>query len=95
MKHKIVLLFFVLLILSSFLASARDLLVPSQGTKQGEKVQKVSDNILGHAYAADLRDDMDELTDSKKCNENDEECLTRRMIAEAHLDYIYTEHHNP
>ncbi|CAL0299371.1 unnamed protein product [Lupinus luteus] len=95
MKHKIVLLFYVLLILSSFLASARDLLVPSEGTKQGEKVEKVSGNILGQAYASDFRDDLDQLTDSKKCNEKDEECLVRRMIEEAHLDYIYTEDHKP
>ncbi|KAE9619620.1 hypothetical protein Lal_00038059 [Lupinus albus] len=95
MKHKIVLPFFVLLILSSFLASARDLLVPSKGTKQGEKVEKVNGNILGQAYAADLTDHMEELIDSKKCNEKDEECFIRRMIAEAHLDYIYTEHHKP
>ena len=26
---------------------------------------------------------------------DDEECSERRMIAEAHLDYIYTQHHNP
>lgn len=24
---------------------------------------------------------------------DEEECLKRRMIAEAHLDYIYTQHH--
>ncbi|CAI0408087.1 unnamed protein product [Linum tenue] len=30
------------------------------------------------------------------CEENDEDCLKRRMVAEAHLDYIYTQHHkNP
>ncbi|CAI0469494.1 unnamed protein product [Linum tenue] len=30
------------------------------------------------------------------CGEKDEDCLARRMVAEAHLDYIYTQHHkNP
>lgn len=28
----------------------------------------------------------------EKCEEKDEVCLKRRMIAEAHLDYIYTQH---
>ncbi|ESQ37544.1 hypothetical protein EUTSA_v10002908mg, partial [Eutrema salsugineum] len=27
------------------------------------------------------------------CGEGDEECLKRRMMTEAHLDYIYTQHH--
>ncbi|KAK4440641.1 hypothetical protein Salat_0399000 [Sesamum alatum] len=29
------------------------------------------------------------------CQNGDEECLKRRAIAEAHLDYIYTQHHKP
>ncbi|KAI3860270.1 hypothetical protein MKX03_030951 [Papaver bracteatum] len=28
-------------------------------------------------------------------DEKEEECLKRRMMAEAHLDYIYTQHHKP
>lgn len=30
-----------------------------------------------------------------ECKEVDEECLKRRMISEAHLDYIYTQRHKP
>ncbi|KAJ0973459.1 hypothetical protein J5N97_021418 [Dioscorea zingiberensis] len=26
---------------------------------------------------------------------DDEECMKRRMMYEAHLDYIYTQHHKP
>ncbi|KAI3988426.1 hypothetical protein MKX01_026240 [Papaver californicum] len=34
--------------------------------------------------------------DGEECGNGDEECLKRRMIAEAHLDYIYTQrHHKP
>ncbi|KAI3886886.1 hypothetical protein MKX03_037196 [Papaver bracteatum] len=34
--------------------------------------------------------------DEEECGNGDEECLKRRMIAEAHLDYIYTQrHHKP
>ncbi|KAK6942661.1 Phytosulfokine [Dillenia turbinata] len=29
------------------------------------------------------------------CDDKDEECAKRRIIAEAHLDYIYTQHHKP
>lgn len=29
------------------------------------------------------------------CVDGDEDCLKRRVIAEAHLDYIYTQHHKP
>ena len=31
----------------------------------------------------------------ENCHENDEICVKRRMAVEAHLDYIYTQHHNP
>lgn len=27
------------------------------------------------------------------CEDGNEECVRRRMIADAHLDYIYTQHH--
>ncbi|CAN4120433.1 unnamed protein product [Withania somnifera] len=27
-------------------------------------------------------------------DENDQECIKRRVLEEAHLDYIYTQHHN-
>ncbi|PRQ43789.1 putative phytosulfokine [Rosa chinensis] len=36
-----------------------------------------------------------DLMGSEECHEKDEECLQRRMIAEAHLDYIYTQHQKP
>ncbi|XP_058773723.1 phytosulfokines 3-like [Vicia villosa] len=29
----------------------------------------------------------------ENCNIEDEECMQRRMTLEAHLDYIYTQHH--
>ncbi|KVH88545.1 Phytosulfokine [Cynara cardunculus var. scolymus] len=29
------------------------------------------------------------------CGSRDEECLKRRVLEEAHLDYIYTQHHRP
>lgn len=40
-------------------------------------------------------EDVLNLMGLEKCHEKDEECLKRRMVAEAHLDYIYTQHHKP
>ncbi|XP_008804394.2 putative phytosulfokines 6 [Phoenix dactylifera] len=39
--------------------------------------------------------EMEEKYSRQECQEEDEECLKRRMISEAHLDYIYTQHHKP
>uniref|UniRef100_A0A1J3CC69 Phytosulfokine n=2 Tax=Noccaea caerulescens TaxID=107243 RepID=A0A1J3CC69_NOCCA len=38
-------------------------------------------------------DSVDILMGMDSCGEGDEECLRRRMMTEAHLDYIYTQHH--
>ncbi|KAL5067746.1 hypothetical protein RYX36_018633 [Vicia faba] len=88
MKHQILLFFFVLVV-SSFFASAR-LLVPPNGSKHGEKELKA----IGIS-SSEMKDDMEQLMGSEECSEKDEECSSRRMIAEAHLDYIYTQHHKP
>ncbi|CAN1357091.1 Putative phytosulfokines 6 [Linum perenne] len=50
---------------------------------------------LASGSSASLEDDFSMLIgeDGVVCEEKDEEeCLKRRMIAEAHLDYIYTQH---
>ncbi|ONK77622.1 uncharacterized protein A4U43_C02F8730 [Asparagus officinalis] len=36
-----------------------------------------------------------DLMGPEHCDDGDEECLRRRMTSEAHLDYIYTQHHKP
>ncbi|KAK7392566.1 hypothetical protein VNO78_21009 [Psophocarpus tetragonolobus] len=91
MKQQTVLLFSVLL-LSSFLVSSR-LLEPPKGPRQGEKKVEVNDNAIPQLFA-ELKDDM-ELIGSEECYMKDEECISRRMMVEAHLDYIYTQHHKP
>ncbi|KAL2323132.1 hypothetical protein Fmac_027511 [Flemingia macrophylla] len=88
MRQQIVLLFSVLL-LSSFLASSRLLEAP-KGPIQGENEVEVNDKS-----SFELKDDMKELMGSEECYMNDEECIGRRMMVEAHLDYIYTQHHKP
>ncbi|KAG4996311.1 hypothetical protein JHK82_027123 [Glycine max] len=92
MKQQIGLLFFVLL-LSSFLASAR-LLEPLKGPRQGEKEVEINENAFPQS-SHELKDDMEELMGSEECYMKDEECISRRMMVEAHLDYIYTQHHKP
>ncbi|CAN1201023.1 Putative phytosulfokines 6 [Linum perenne] len=49
---------------------------------------------LASGSSASLEDDFSMLMgEGVVCEEKDEEeCLKRRMIAEAHLDYIYTQH---
>ncbi|WVY97526.1 hypothetical protein V8G54_029677 [Vigna mungo] len=36
-----------------------------------------------------------QLMGSEECFVKDEGCNSRRMMVEAHLDYIYTQHHKP
>ncbi|KAL4353619.1 hypothetical protein GQ457_06G009830 [Hibiscus cannabinus] len=89
MKEKsvgfITFLFFALLVCSSAYR-----LVPH---KQGEKEVKDKETIPP-ALVTDTKEDISNLMGSEDCNEKDEECVRRRMIAEAHLDYIYTQHHH-
>ncbi|XP_061368730.1 putative phytosulfokines 6 [Gastrolobium bilobum] len=92
MKQQIILLFSALL-LSSFIASVC-FLVPPKGPRQGEKEVNVNDNPIAQS-SSELKDDIEELMGSEECYEKDEECSSRRMITEAHLDYIYTQHHKP
>ncbi|KAK2401076.1 putative phytosulfokine [Trifolium repens] len=46
--------------------------------------------------STEMKEDKEERMGSEECyDEKDEECSRRRMIAEAHLDYIYTQDHKP
>ncbi|KAL4591658.1 hypothetical protein LXL04_004628 [Taraxacum kok-saghyz] len=38
---------------------------------------------------------LNELMGMEECGSGDEECLKRRVLGEAHLDYIYTQHRKP
>ncbi|XP_014513477.1 putative phytosulfokines 6 [Vigna radiata var. radiata] len=84
MKQHFAFLFFLLL-LSSFLVSPR-LLQPPKGEKEVQ---------LNHRSFFHLNDNMEELMGSEECFVKDEGCNSRRMMVEAHLDYIYTQHHKP
>ncbi|KAJ9181440.1 hypothetical protein P3X46_009572 [Hevea brasiliensis] len=81
-----VLIFFLLLLLLLSSTSARLYLPP----KQEEKEVKSTDGSF-----TERKEDVSTLMglEEYECEEGDEECLKRRMVAEAHLDYIYTQHH--
>ncbi|XP_018812371.1 putative phytosulfokines 6 [Juglans regia] len=86
----IIFIFFVFL-LCSYLTSARLL-----ATEEGENGVKVNGNITPAAGSfTDLEDLSNLMGLEESCDDKDEECLNRRMVAEAHLDYIYTQEHKP
>ncbi|CBI17083.3 hypothetical protein PVL29_008148 [Vitis rotundifolia] len=86
------LLFLVFLIFSSSSKSSARLLI----TKQGEEGVKLKELINGVSLLEmEGNDSFEQLMGVEDCENGDEECLKRRIISEAHLDYIYTQHHKP
>ncbi|XWS71513.1 hypothetical protein CRYUN_Cryun03dG0144300 [Craigia yunnanensis] len=79
------LLFFFLILISSSHLSARFI-----ANKQGKEEVELSQII-------DIEDIelMNQLMGVETCDTGDVEFLKRRIISEAHLDYIYTQHHRP
>ncbi|XP_021908768.1 putative phytosulfokines 6 [Carica papaya] len=85
---------FLLFLLSAFLllsfpASASRLLPHTQGEK--ELKTNRSYGTIGRNFTRGTLN----LMGAEECDERDEECVKRRMIADAHLDYIYTQHRKP
>ncbi|XP_041028812.1 putative phytosulfokines 6 [Juglans microcarpa x Juglans regia] len=83
--------FIFVLLLCTSLTSSR-LLTPKRGEKGTLKVEGISTNAAGSLI--DL-EDISNLMGLEECDDKDEGCLHGRMIAEAHLDYIYTQHRKP
>lgn len=80
------------LIFSSSSKSSARLLI----TKQGEEGVKLKELINGVSLLEmEGNDSFEQLMGVEDCENGDEECLKRRIISEAHLDYIYTQHHKP
>ncbi|XP_077230473.1 PHYTOSULFOKINE 3 PRECURSOR [Tasmannia lanceolata] len=78
----------LLILLSLHTTRGTRLLTPKQGK---EEVIDSGFSQLGHSE----EDDPWKLMGLEDCDNGDEECLKRRMLSEAHLDYIYTQHKNP
>nr|XP_043613249.1 putative phytosulfokines 6 [Erigeron canadensis] len=65
-------------------------------TKQGEKMVELDESINNNEESSvDLEaiNSFNEMMGMEECGNGDEECLNRRLLAEAHLDYIYTQQH--
>ncbi|XP_062117520.1 putative phytosulfokines 6 [Humulus lupulus] len=95
-SHLTVFLIFSLLIfLFCFHSDARFLAGEVQGSTVDKKVNYDEEIVNEESFITATKDDILDLMGSKVCDYKDEECLKRRMIAEAHLDYIYTQQHKP
>ncbi|KAJ7981116.1 Phytosulfokine [Quillaja saponaria] len=87
--------FRVLLLSFLFLLSSSKLSASFLAVKQGQKEVKLDEVMVGGSVAEVEDSESMNLSWMEDCNNGDEECLQRRMISEAHLDYIYTQHHKP
>ncbi|XP_009626163.1 putative phytosulfokines 6 [Nicotiana tabacum] len=74
--------FFILLIIS-YVTSARLLPTSYRDIKKAE--------VNGITHSISTQEDFNNLMGLEKCEDRDEACLNRRIVAEAHLDYIYTQ----
>ncbi|KAL3839770.1 hypothetical protein ACJIZ3_024361 [Penstemon smallii] len=82
---KVSIISIILLLIISH-TSAR-LLPPHQGDNPGIKLNEIT---------LHQENDFSSLMGLEECEDKDDEaCHKRRMVAEAHLDYIYTQHHKP
>ncbi|KAK4409049.1 hypothetical protein Sango_0485900 [Sesamum angolense] len=93
--HSVSILLFLVLLIISTSATARKL-----GAKQGEAHVKTANSLstTNHYSLPNMQtlDSFNKLMGLEEyCQNGDEECFKRRAIAEAHLDYIYTQHHKP
>ncbi|XP_047168026.1 phytosulfokines 5-like isoform X2 [Vigna umbellata] len=86
--HLGALLFFLFFLVSSY---ARPL-----STEQGWNRSKLNEVSGKEDFAMELEGGESlKLLGVEDCRDGDEECVQRRMTLEAHLDYIYTQHHKP
>ncbi|CAL5352658.1 unnamed protein product [Camellia sinensis] len=89
--HSIYVMFFIIFLVTTSQTVARFL-----ATKQGEKETKLNEITTGGSLVeVEENDSLNQLMGLEECQNGDEDCLKRRMVAEAHLDYIYTQHHKP
>ncbi|KAK3003331.1 hypothetical protein RJ639_020160 [Escallonia herrerae] len=51
--------------------------------------------VISHIHSFSVVLLTAQLMGLEECDGKDEDCLSRRVAAEAHLDYIYTQHHKP
>ncbi|XP_049359372.1 putative phytosulfokines 6 isoform X2 [Solanum verrucosum] len=83
-KNIVFLLSLMVLLLISYTTSAR--LLPTINSQESNGI------ISNNPISSQVQEDFNDLMGIEECEEKDEVCFKRRMIAEAHLDYIYTQH---
>ncbi|KAK4798106.1 hypothetical protein SAY86_030432 [Trapa natans] len=81
------------------------LLIPHSSSRLMKPITSEEDGGIHHAASSceDPMTGLSELIGADEVNsgdqsheeEDNQECFKRRMMAEAHLDYIYTQHHKP
>ncbi|XP_060206163.1 putative phytosulfokines 6 [Lycium barbarum] len=86
-QKNIIFLFSLMVLLISYTTSAR--LMPTTNFQDNKKIE--SNGIINPISSSQV-EDLNDLMGIEECEEKDEVCFKRRMIAEAHLDYIYTQH---
>ncbi|XP_016466323.1 putative phytosulfokines 6 [Nicotiana tabacum] len=92
MKQSICFVVFLLLLVSLSPASSRFLSVSE--VKEEVKYGKVTQLAYSLDDQMETFDSLNKLMGIEGCEDEDEECSKRRIMAEAHLDYIYTQNHD-
>ncbi|KAG5602808.1 hypothetical protein H5410_034178 [Solanum commersonii] len=89
-------LVFLIIFLFVFLSpasSSRYFLSTRSEVKEDVKHGKVNFPLYSVDHM-ETNDSLNKLMGLEECVEEDGECMKRRVVAEAHLDYIYTQGHN-
>ncbi|KAK9279963.1 hypothetical protein L1049_013647 [Liquidambar formosana] len=89
--HSRALLLLLLFFISSSVTSSRP--IAAKQEQEGVKLNEITTGVS--IVQMESNDSLDQLMGMENCENEDEECLKRRIVSEAHLDYIYTQHRKP
>ncbi|XP_044477471.1 putative phytosulfokines 6 isoform X1 [Mangifera indica] len=83
----------ILLILVTFSSNTFARLILQKRGLEEVKVKEIATEVSSEQM--EVSEAMHNLMGIEACENGDEECLKRRLISEAHLDYIYTQKLKP
>ncbi|KAH7680581.1 Phytosulfokine protein [Dioscorea alata] len=95
---RLLVLLIFLLVLAIFLTNhnAEASRTPKGPVKDEVKIDdKFLASVLDHYLEITSGDVSDTMGTPDRCDDGDRDCMKRRMMSEAHLDYIYTQHQEP
>ncbi|KAJ4827362.1 hypothetical protein Tsubulata_014953 [Turnera subulata] len=95
LHYSVLLLFLLLLVIHSSMLSARSMVNNQELQVEATAKRITTQDSTGELEGSTLSAEELMGLDHQMCENGDEECLERRIIAEAHLDYIYTQRHKP